>query len=126
MIAGCSNDHGIPDNELLWSQKRPPNYKYTLRWFCACDRFPASITVRNGNVASVFNNEKGALAGTRDAFHPAIEGLFQIIKTELPKTTTFEVAWDGFFGFPKNAAWDYSASTADDIAFEVMDLTPIP
>jgi hypothetical protein len=88
---------------------------------------PVEITVQGGVVVSRTYVQSGQpVTGQYTTLFPAMEGVFEVIEDALDRgVDRIEVTYDGRYGYPTDATFDYILNAVDDeLAFRVRTFTP--
>jgi hypothetical protein len=117
-------------NRRRWAENAPANYHFVFQRVCFCPLeivSPVEVVVRGGVVVSRTYVQTGQPVTTQHtALFPAIEGVFDVIVDALDRgADRLEVTYDGRYGFPTDATFDYVLNAVDDeLAFRVRSFTP--
>lgn len=136
VVSACDSDRLLrPTGETIadlmlaeakWTVQAPSRYEFTLQIRCFCgERRPMHVSVRNGTVVSVRpENSFVPLPPAEQERYPSIEGLFDLIASELARpANVMRAEFDSARGFPVEVFIDrWGGVAADEATYVVGDI----
>lgn len=123
LLAGCtpmepSAVDTLRDGMARWETRGPSTYEIVVaRGPCECLPemvVPVRVSVRNGDIESVRNQQTGEAVNT-DLFHAlSVEGLFTLIQSALAQNAhRVTVSYDAVLGYPRSIVIHYHPVAVD-------------
>ncbi len=105
-----------------WAAAGVRNYDFTFRTVCFCDDRPRQVSVRDGVVTQVLDQEGQPLG--LDGIVP-IASLFDLVDDVLVNAFSVDVQYEPETGFPRFIEVDFVENAVDDeVNYQVLDLRP--
>ena len=135
LLGGCTNiselsDQILDESKQLWAAQGPPSYTLILLRGCTCLGPQTAITVevRNRAVVSRSYSDGTPLEPQWASQYPDVPGLFAFIDlTRAQQVYSWGAEYHPVYGYPTAIRVNYDpGTTADDFAYVVNDMIPVP